>query len=44
MLAIDQGRTLTRVIVFDDGLRPVAPAQEGFPQHYPNPGCVPEDL
>ena len=47
LLAIDQGTTSTRAIVFDEGLRPVAAAQEEFPQHYPNPGWVehdPEDL
>ena len=47
LLAIDQGTTSTRAIVFDKAMRPVATAQEEFPQHYPNPGWVehdPEDL
>lgn len=47
LLAIDQGTTSTRAIVFDADLTPVASAQEEFPQHYPMPGWVehdPEDL
>ena len=47
LLAIDQGTTSTRAIVFDPGLRPVAKAQQEFAQHYPAPGWVehhPEDL
>ncbi len=47
LLAIDQGTTSTRSIIFDEGLRPVATAQQEFPQHYPAPGWVehdPEDL
>ena len=47
LLAIDQGTTSTRAILFDGGLRPVAVAQEEFAQHYPRPGWVehdPEDL
>ena len=47
ILAIDQGTTSTRAIVFDAGLRVVAAAQREFAQHYPAPGWVehePEDL
>ncbi len=47
LLAIDQGTTSTRAIVFDTHLKPVATAQQEFTQHYPNSGWVehdPEDL
>ena len=47
VLAIDQGTTSTRAIVFDAAARPVATAQREFPQHYPEPGWVehdPEDI
>jgi glycerol kinase len=47
ILALDQGTTSTRAIVFDTALRPVASAQQEFPQHFPNSGWVehdPEDL
>ncbi len=47
VLAIDQGTTSSRALVFDDTLRVVAIAQEEFPQHYPRSGWVehnPEDL
>ena len=47
LLAIDQGTTSTRAILFDGGLKPVATVQEEFAQHYPNSGWVehdPEDL
>ncbi|MBP6737779.1 MAG: glycerol kinase GlpK [Rhodobacteraceae bacterium] len=43
ILAIDQGTTSSRAIIFDAGLRPVASAQEEFPQHYPHPGWVEHD-
>ncbi|WP_374645644.1 glycerol kinase GlpK [Tabrizicola sp.] len=43
ILAIDQGTTSSRAILFDEGLRPVAQAQEEFPQHYPRPGWVEHD-
>jgi len=43
ILAIDQGTTSTRVIVFDAGMTPVASAQEEFPQLYPAPGWVEHD-
>ncbi len=47
ILAIDQGTTSTRAIVFDAARRPVASDQAEFPQHYPHPGWVehdPEDI
>jgi glycerol kinase len=47
ILAIDQGTTSTRSIVFDVHARPVATAQTEFAQHYPNLGWVehdPEDI
>ena len=40
ILAIDQGTTSSRAIVFDAALRPVATAQKEFAQHYPAPGWV----
>ena len=47
VLAIDQGTTSTRAIVFDRDARPVATAQTEFAQHYPQGGWVehdPEDI
>lgn len=47
ILALDQGTTSTRAIVFDGALTPVASAQREFPQHFPASGWVehePEDL
>ena len=47
ILAIDQGTTSTRAIVFDADARPVATAQAEFAQYYPNAGWVehdPEDI
>ncbi len=47
VLAIDQGTTSTRSIVFDAEARAVASAQVEFAQHYPAPGWVehdPEDI
>ena len=47
VLAIDQGTTSSRAIVFDTAARPVAVAQREFPQHYPHSGWVehdPEDI
>ena len=43
ILAIDQGTTSTRAIVFDSDMRIVASAQEEFPQHFPNSGWVEHD-
>ena len=47
ILAIDQGTTSTRSIVFGADLVPKGTAQEEYAQHYPAPGWVehdPEDL
>ncbi|AJP70790.1 glycerol kinase GlpK [Sphingomonas hengshuiensis] len=47
ILAIDQGTTSTRCILFDSSATPVTTAQREFPQHYPNGGWVehdPEDI
>ncbi len=43
ILAIDQGTTSSRSIIFDQSLRVVATAQEEFPQHYPASGWVEHD-
>jgi glycerol kinase len=43
ILAVDQGTTSSRAIVFDANLRPIAQAQEEFPQHYPHPAWVEHD-
>jgi len=43
ILALDQGTTSSRAILFGrDGL-PVACAQQEFPQHFPSPGLVEHD-
>jgi glycerol kinase len=47
VLAIDQGTTSSRAIVFDDNHAPVAIAQQEFEQHFPQSGWVehdPEDI
>ncbi|WP_417210703.1 glycerol kinase GlpK [Antarctobacter sp.] len=43
ILAIDQGTTSSRAIVFDAGLKIVSAAQEEFPQYYPASGWVEHD-
>jgi glycerol kinase len=43
ILAIDQGTTSSRAIVFDRDLRPVATAQAEFAQHFPASGWVEHD-
>jgi glycerol kinase len=43
LLAIDQGTTSTRAIVFDPALAPVASAQQELHQIYPAPGLVEHD-
>jgi glycerol kinase len=43
ILAIDQGTTSSRAIVFDAGATPVTAAQREFPQHYPADGWVEHD-
>ena len=47
VLAIDQGTTSSRAILFDRAMKIAAVAQEEFPQHFPASGWVehdPEDL
>ncbi len=47
IIAIDQGTTSTRSIVFNEKLYPLASAQQEFPQYFPQSGWVehdPEDL
>jgi glycerol kinase len=43
ILAIDQGTTSTRAIVFDDAMTPTARAQQEFKQHFPHSGWVEHD-
>src|SRR6267378_6379635 len=43
ILAIDQGTTSTRAIVFDASGRPAASAQRELPQIFPKPGWVEHD-
>jgi len=40
ILALDQGTTSSRAIVFDHNGLPVAAVQKEFKQYYPKPGCV----
>ncbi|EPX81733.1 glycerol kinase GlpK [Litoreibacter arenae] len=47
ILAIDQGTTSSRAIIFDKDMKIVASDQEEFPQHFPHSGWVehdPDDL
>jgi len=47
VLAIDQGTTSSRAMIFDRHCQPMAMAQDEFPQHFPQPGWVehdPEDI
>ena len=43
ILALDQGTTSSRAIVFDENFHPVATAQAEFAQHFPQPGWVEHD-
>lgn len=43
LLALDQGTTSSRAIVYDNTLRPLANAQQEFRQHFPQPGRVEHD-
>jgi glycerol kinase len=43
ILALDQGTTSSRTILFDRGGAPVASAQREFKQHFPAPGWVEHD-
>ena len=40
LIAIDQGTTSSRTILFDEKLVEVARAQKEFPQIFPQPGWV----
>src|SRR3954463_10080931 len=47
ILALDQGTTSSRAIVFDHAGSIIAVAQKEFPQHFPKPGWVehnPDDI
>jgi glycerol kinase len=44
ILAIDQGTTSSRAIVFDGAQTPVAVAQEEFEQHFPQSGWVEHEV
>ena len=47
ILAIDQGTTSTRSIIFDEKLKLISTAQEEFSQHFPQSGWVehnPEEI
>ena len=47
VIAVDQGTTSTRALLFDREARMIAAAQRELPQHYPAPGWVehdPEDI
>ena len=43
VLAIDQGTTSSRAIVFDRAMKIVASGQKEFTQHYPASGWVEHD-
>ena len=43
LLAIDQGTSSSRTVVYDRDVRPVASAQQEFTQIYPQPGWVEHD-
>jgi len=43
LLAIDQGTSSSRSVVYDHGARVIASSQQEFPQIYPQPGWVEHD-
>ena len=43
ILALDQGTTSSRAILFDRDGMPAASCQKEFPQHFPQPGWVEHD-
>ena len=43
LLAVDQGTSSSRAVVFDSRAQPVASAQQEFKQIYPQPGWVEHD-
>lgn len=44
LLAIDQGTTSTRAMLFTPDAKPVVTAQQEFPQHFPRDGWVEHTL
>lgn len=44
ILAIDQGTSSSRAVIYDRNLSVVASGQHSFKQHYPRPGWVEHDL
>ncbi len=44
LLAIDQGTTSSRALIFDDAGRPMGQAQQELPQHFPQSGWVEHDV
>lgn len=44
ILAIDQGTTSTRAVLFDGDMQAVGTAQQEFPQYFPKAGWVEHDL
>ena len=40
LLALDQGTTSSRSVLFDLDGKPLGSAQREFPQHFPQPGWV----
>lgn len=43
ILAIDQGTTSSRAVIFNRQMRPIASAQQELTLHYPQPGWVEQD-
>ena len=43
LMAIDQGTSISRTVVFDSHATVIASAQQEFPQEYPQPGWVEHD-
>jgi len=43
LLAIDQGTSSSRSVIYDHETQVIASAQQEFPQHYPKPGWVEHD-
>ena len=43
ILAIDQGTTSSRAILFDSDMRPAFTSQQEFPQYFPQSGWVEHD-
>ena len=43
LLAIDQGTSSSRAVIYDHSMKVIASAQQEFPQIYPQPGWVEHD-